>query len=57
MTFETIDICLYLAIFGFGAFVRCGFITLIENCCCHSEDKDLSKQSLASIEQQENTYS
>ncbi len=57
MTFETIDICLYLAIFGFGAIITCGFITLIENCCCLSEDKDLSKQSLASIEQQENTYS
>ena len=57
MTFETIDICLYLAIFGIGAIITCGFITLIENCCCLSEDKDLSKQSLASIEQQENTYS
>ena len=57
MTFETIDICLYLAIFGFGAIITCGFITLIENCCCLSEDKDLSKQSLASIEQQESTYS
>lgn len=57
MTFETMDVCLYLAIFGFGAIVTCGFITLIENCCCLSEDKDLSKQSLTSIEQQENTYS
>lgn len=57
MTFETIDICLYLAIFGFGAIITCGFITLIENCCCLSEDKDLSKQSLTSIEQQEYTYS
>ena len=57
MTFETIDICLYLAIVGFGAIITCGFITLIENCCCLSEDKDLSKQSLTSIEQQENTHS
>ena len=57
MTFETMDVCLCLAIFGFGAIITCGFITLIENCCCLSEDKDLSKQSLASIEQQENTYS
>ena len=57
MTFETMDVCLCLAIFGFCAIVTCGFITLIENCCCHSEDKDLSKQSLASIEQQEYTHS
>lgn len=57
MTFETMDVCLYLAIFGFGAIITCGFITLIENCCCLSEDKDLSNQSLASIEQQEYTHS
>ena len=57
MTFETIDICLYLAIFGAVGLVTCGCVTLIETCCCNSADKDLSNQSLASIEQQEYTHS